>query len=154
MSNLVLVDTSCLIALTNIGELSLLAKTFDQPIVTTALVASEFGLDLPPFVRIMEMEDLSTFKALRKMLDDGEASLIALARTIPNALLVLDDAKARQTALSYGLSIIGTLGIIVLAKEKSVITRGAPYLQRLKSAGFRISSQLEQTVLNALGETL
>jgi len=102
----------------------------------------------------MEMEDLSTFKALRKMLDDGEASLIALARTIPNALLVLDDAKARQTALSYGLSIIGTLGIIVLAKEKSVITRGAPYLQRLKSAGFRISSQLEQTVLNALGETL
>jgi len=150
----VLVDASCLIALTNIGELSLLAKTFDQPIATTALVASEFGLELPSFVRVMDMKDLSTFEALRKMLDDGEASLIALARNLPNALLVLDDAKARQVASNYGLSMIGTLGIIVLAKEKSVIARGAPYLQQLKTAGFRISPQLEQTVLNALGETL
>ena len=154
MSNLVLVDASCLIALTNIGELSLLAKTFDQPIATTALVASEFGSELPPFVRIIDLKDLSTFEALKKTLDDGEASLIALARTMPDSLLVLDDAKARQTASSYGLSMIGTLGIIVLAKEKSVIAHGAPYLQQLKTAGFRISSQLEQTVLNALGETL
>lgn len=117
VSSIVLVDASCLIALNNIGELSLLTKTFDQRIATTVQVASEFGLELPSFVRVMEMLSSSTFEQLRRSLDDGESSLIALARTLPDVLLILDDAKARQTATSYGLSVIGTVSVILLAKK-------------------------------------
>lgn len=44
-------DTSCFIVLQNIGELDLLHKVYGE-VLTTAIVAEEFGEDLPEWVKI------------------------------------------------------------------------------------------------------
>jgi len=58
MPKTIISDTSCLIILTNIGELDLLRKTYGS-IVTTIEIAIEFGEPLPEWV-IIEKFPIST----------------------------------------------------------------------------------------------
>jgi predicted nucleic acid-binding protein len=54
----------------------------------------------------------------------------------------------RQEAARLGLSIIGILGILLVAKQKSLIPKVQPVMDSLVSqAGFRVSPQLYQRVL-------
>jgi predicted nucleic acid-binding protein len=53
MRRTIISDTSCLIPLDNIGELSILNKLFGN-ITTTTEVAGEFGRQLPPWIEIKE----------------------------------------------------------------------------------------------------
>lgn len=46
-------------------------------------------------------------------LDAGEHELLALARTFPDALVLMDDEVARAEARRLGLEVRGTLGILV-----------------------------------------
>lgn len=53
MPKTIISDTSCLIVLTNIGELELLHKIYGQ-ITTTSEVAKEFDEQLPDWVEIID----------------------------------------------------------------------------------------------------
>jgi predicted nucleic acid-binding protein len=81
-------------------------------------------------------------------LDAGEANAIALALELQADDLLIDERLGRQEALRLGLSIIGILGILLVAKQKSLIPQVQPVMDALISqAGFRVSSQLYQRVL-------
>ncbi|MCA2552310.1 MAG: DUF3368 domain-containing protein, partial [Microcystis sp. M04BS1] len=87
-------------------------------------------------------------------LDAGEANAIALALELQADDLLIDERLGRQEALRLGLSIIGILGILLVAKQRSLIPQVQPVMDTLISqAGFRVSSQLYQRVL-ALAEEL
>ncbi|MFI5149883.1 MAG: DUF3368 domain-containing protein [Bacteroidia bacterium] len=61
--------------------------------------------------------------------------------------MILDDYKARKIAEKLGLSITGTLGVIVKAKKNGIIESVKPILIELKGTNFRISSELEAAIL-------
>jgi len=62
--------------------------------------------------------------------------------------LLIDERLGRQEAVRLGLSIVGILGILVVAKQKRLIPQVKPIMDDLiNQAGFRVSSQLYQRVL-------
>lgn len=85
-------------------------------------------------------------------LGDGEKEVLALGLEATNALLVLDDRNARRYAIAAGLELTGTLGILVLAKERGLIDSIRPALDRLQELQFRLSAATRQMVLNLAGE--
>ncbi|MCL2027988.1 MAG: DUF3368 domain-containing protein [Bacteroidales bacterium] len=148
-SKLIISDTSCFITLSNIGELDLLRLLYKQ-IVTTPEVAEEFGESLPEWVEIIAVSDKAKQELLEMQVDKGEASAIALALESENSFLIIDDNKARKLAHNLRLDVTGTIGVIVAAKQKGIISRVKPVLQKIKETNFRISAELElQALLQA-----
>lgn len=148
MHNIIISDTSCFIILTNIGELQLLQKLYSK-ISTTLEIATEFGEPLPEWVEILYVKSKDTQRLLEMQIDKGESSAIALALEIPDSLLILDDIKARKVATQLGLSITGTLGIIIKAKLEGIIPSVIPILNKIKQTDFRLSDEVELQVLKA-----
>lgn len=68
-------------------------------------------------------------------------------------LLILDDLKARKIAERLDLKITGTLGVLLKAKEKKIVSKTAnSLLQDLKQSGLRISQDMEKRFLVLSGE--
>ena len=153
MSETVVVsDASCLIVLERIGELPILEKLFGE-IKITEEAAAEFGETLPDWIKVVAVKDKEKTTFLELNLDNGEASSIAYCLEQTRAvLLVIDERKGRRIARELKLNIIGTLGLIVKAREKGIITSVAPILDRLENADFRISQNLKNDILDIFGE--
>ena len=145
---IVVADASCLIVLHNIQELPLLQKLFGEVFITKE-VRNEFGLDLPAWIEIKEIQNKFQQNALNLILDDGEASSIALSLETVNSLLIIDEKKGRRIAQELGLKIIGTLGVILRAKEEGLIDSIEAILENLEKVGFRISPNLKLEILGS-----
>jgi len=151
MHKAIISDTSCLILLDKIGELIILNKLFGT-IITTSEVAEEFGQPLPPWVEIKQPSDKKYQSIIEASVDKGEASAIALAIELNDCLLIIDDLKGRKFANQIGLTIIGTVGVIVDAKLAGIIPSVKPVLAKIKSTNFRITDRLEAIILKRAGE--
>lgn len=151
MPKIVVSDTSCFIALTNTGELSLLEKLYSQ-ILTTSEVKEEFGEELPSWVEILDPKDKQKQQLLEFQVDRGEASAITLALEISADTIILDDYKARVAAQKLGLEVTGTLGLMIKAKQEGVIDSIKPLLEKLQNTNFRLSDQLIEEALRLAGE--
>jgi len=151
MHKTIISDTSCLILLEKIGELEILNKLFGT-IITTAEVAEEFGQTLPSWFELRQPTDKNYQSIIEASVDKGEASAIALAIELDDCLLIIDDLKGRKFAHQLGLTIIGTIGIIVDAKIAGIIPSVKPILAKIKATNFRITEQLELLILKRANE--
>ncbi len=120
MPRVIISDTSCFIVLTSMGELDLLQKVYGK-ITTTPEIATEYGETLPEWVEIQNVSDQFTQQLLELQIDKGEASAIALALEVSDCTIILDDYKARKIAERLGITITGTIGVIVKAKLSGII---------------------------------
>lgn len=143
---IIIADASCLIVLQNIRKLLLLQKLFGEVFITPE-VKEEFGLDLPEWIKIRTVQNKAQKNALSLILDKGEASSIALCLETEDSLLIIDEKKGRRIAQELGLEIVGTLGVILRAKEKGLINLTENVLEKLKNAGFWISPNLKAKIL-------
>jgi predicted nucleic acid-binding protein len=152
MNQIVIADTSCLIVLNQIQLLHLLSKLFDNVKVTKE-ISDEFLDDLPDWVEIVEVKDKIKKNLLSVNLDKGEASAIAycIEQSAP-CLLIIDEKKGRKTAFELGISIIGTLGILLLAKKKGFIASLKESIEAMEAFSFRISPILREEILKEAGE--
>jgi len=145
---LIIADASCLIVLQNIQELPILQKLFGEVFITGE-VGKEFGLELPEWIKIRKVVNTSKKEALSLVLDEGEASSIALSLEIGDSILIIDEKKGRRIAQELGIKIIGTLGVILRAKERGLINSIENLLEKLESAEFRISENLKANILGS-----
>jgi predicted nucleic acid-binding protein len=83
-------------------------------------------------------------EALLSGLDLGEAEVIISARENGIGQVLLDDRAARAIAKGMGLSVIGTIGILLFAKELGIEIDMKQDLDLLMQHNFRISSDLYQ----------
>ncbi len=67
-------------------------------------------------------------------------------------VLLVDDRRARMIARAHSIEVIGSLGVLLLAKEHRLLAEIAPYLQNIKKAGIFISPALLQEALRLAGE--
>ena len=147
----IIIDASSLIALYKLGLIDIL-KDLYASINAPGAVLSEWGHDLPHWIRIMPLDNIDKANDFRKHLGDGESEVIALGIEKKNYVLVLDDLKARQTAQKLGLKITGLLGILVKAKKRNKISKVRPLLKILDKVDFRISNKLKNEILIMAGE--
>lgn len=95
----------------------------------------------------------SPFKPVSKIIDVGEAEAIRLAVELKADLLLMDERRGRALATTYGLNMIGLLGLLLQAKQNSLIASvKGPMDQLINIADFRVSRHLYSTVLQAAGE--
>lgn len=85
-------------------------------------------------------------------LGPGETQVLAHCLAWPGALAVLDDAAARQCARSFGIPIVGTLGIVLAAKRMGWIPAARPVVERLLREGLYLSAALIAAALQEVGE--
>lgn len=152
MNRVVVADASPLIVLQNIGELSLLEKLFGVIFITEE-VKTEYGLDLPKWIEVVEIQDRTKIMVLDLFLDRGETTAIVLCLERAADLLIIDEKKGRRIARELGLNIIGTLGVIGKAKESGLIHSVGKIVEKLEAANFRLSPSLKSTILEMDAES-
>jgi predicted nucleic acid-binding protein len=151
MPKVIISDTSCLIILTKIGEIDLLRQLY-KTVTITQDISLEYGENLPDWFEVQQVKDHYRQQLLEMQIDKGEASAIALALETSDNIVILDDWKARKVAERLGLSVTGTLGVIIKAKNTGIIPSIKPYLDKIRETNFRISEELEQIALKEANE--
>jgi predicted nucleic acid-binding protein len=150
MNDAAVTNSTCLIGLERIQRLDILRQVF-LPIFIPPAVQSEVGIHAD-WLTVQLPQNVSTIATLKTQLDDGEAEAIALALELDNVFIILDDLSARQIALQLDLKVIGTVGMLLRAKQKSAIAEIKPLLTGLGEADFRISDAIVQKALQLPGE--
>ncbi len=150
--------TSALSNLAIIEHLWLLNSIY-QTVIIPDVVAKELAAasnpTIPAIIQVgwIQTQSLTSSELANQLqqergLDTGEANAIALALELQADDLLIDERLGRQEAVRLGLSIIGILGILLVAKQRSLIPQVQPVMDTLiNQAGFRVSPQLYQRVL-------
>jgi predicted nucleic acid-binding protein len=154
-------NTSPLQYLHQIDRLNIIPALLGSIIVPPAVLVEldagiSKGLDLPQpenFKWVRIQAPISA-KAASLITDfgPGESQVLMLALEISGSIALLDDAMARRVAISRGIPIKGTLGLLLDAKRAGHLTALRPSLDRLHELGFRLSHQTRDAVLNLAGE--
>lgn len=159
----VLADSSVLINLSLIKQLSLLRKKFGEIIIPRAVWIEvveegknrEGALEVKnsTWIKVVDVKDIALVKLLSTDLDKGESEAIALAHEINAKLILLDEKDARKRAELLGLKVLGTVGILLLAKRSGYIESLKVQLDDLQQkAKFRISQSLYEKALKEVDE--
>ena len=103
-------------------------------------------------MRIQSPENTVRQKVLQGQLDTGEASAISLALEHPDCLLLIDEKKGRRIAQEMGLKIIGTVRLLVMARQQGILPSLRDALNKILAVDFRLSPRLIQEVLEKYGD--
>jgi len=102
--------------------------------------------------KVIEVKNKKAVEYLELIIDKGEAETIVLAEELNAGAVLIDDLKARKIAKLRGLNVIGTIGILLDAKEKGVITELKPLLELLLEKKIRVSEELYYRALEIADE--
>jgi predicted nucleic acid-binding protein len=155
---IVVSDTSSLTNLAAIGQFDLLRRLFEQIAIPEGVWTelNAYGKRWPGslevesavWIKRYAVKDQRLVTTLRRDLDHGEAESIALALELNSNLVLLDEKEGRHAAQRLGLSVMGVVGVLLLAHAKNEIDHVKPYLDALRqTAGFYLSESLYQAVL-------
>lgn len=87
-------------------------------------------------------------------LGHGETAVLSWAIANAGWTAILDDAEARKCARAYSVPVKGTLGLVLLARQRDLIPSAAKVVQLLLANGFRLDEELIREVLTrTVGET-
>jgi len=82
----------------------------------------------------------------------GESEAIALAEELNADLLIIDERLGTKIAKDRGLETIGLLGLLIRAKEKSIVKTLRPVLEELEINGFWMGDKLKKRILELVNE--
>src|SRR4030043_1909889 len=141
MPEAVIVDASVLIALERIDLLKILCKIYKEIILPDAVV-KEFGKINIDCLSVRKVESRLINILMKELnLGRGEAEVIALAYET-NFKALIDDLKARKIAEDLGLSISGSIGVLLKAEKLGLVKSALKKAQELKDKGFYVSDEL------------
>lgn len=138
---IVVCNTSPIIALAGARQLELLRAVYTQIVVPDAVFeeitvagAGEPGareVAEAPWIKRQTVGNTPLVTALRLELDAGEAETIALAIECNANLILLDERIGRRAAQRLGLAVVGTLGVLIAAKDQGLLAAVKPVLDAL-----------------------
>lgn len=77
---------------------------------------------------------------------------MVLAKEIHADLILLDEEKARKSAVLAGFNVMGLLGVLVVAKQSGLIPNIREPIKILQKNKFRISDRTIMKALKKAGE--
>ncbi len=151
-----------MIGLAKIERLDLLNKVFSKIFIPEEVFieVAEKGAGKPgsnevktsTWIEITPIEDKAEVDLLTVHFDRGEAELLVLAKELRADLVLIDEEKARKSAIIAGFSVMGLLGLFILAKRIGIIDRIQPMINELRRKKFRLSDGLVTEALKRAGE--
>ena len=155
------INASPLIFLARAGLLDLLRLVADEVVVPEA-VAAEILQKGPDDVTAQAIRQTAWLVIVTPPpvpaiiqswgLGDGESSVLAWAYQYPGTEVIVDDLAARRCAAALGLPVRGTLGLVLIAKQRGAITAARPVLERLRQSGMYLSDSVLNQALALVGE--
>lgn len=149
------VDTSPLILLAKIDRLSLLRAGATEIYIPTAVAdeaAQQVQSATKEWLTIQPIQNQAQLQHHLHTLDSGEAEAITLAQELSADYVLLDDLDARRTCRAIGQKNIGTLGVLLAAKQRGLIPSLHTEIEKLRLAGLWASDALVDAVLQAAQE--
>ena len=156
----VICDSSPLVALALIDKLDLLDKLFAEVLVPKHVFAE---INIPGKVeaerinqwaknKVVEAKDKYLVQAFSMILDKGESEALSLYCEKKADFLLIDEKKGRKIAMYNGMKVIGTLGVLILSKQKGFLSELRPLLNVLQGSSIRISAELYNKALEMVNE--
>ena len=160
---IVVSDTTAITYLANIEALHILKALFQVIYIPEAVydeltrhgdhISGSKEVKSLPWIKVKKVDNYERYaKKFSTPLDPGEAQAIGLALHINADLLIIDELDGRYEAKKQEIKVIGMLGIFLKAKDKRLIPRVRPYLEKLRCTNFRMSANLYNFVLEKAGE--
>ncbi|OQW89653.1 MAG: hypothetical protein BWK78_07435 [Thiotrichaceae bacterium IS1] len=154
-------DSSALIALSICDSLWLLERLFGEVKIPPAVFHEVIQHGKPQSqslrsycegkITAVKLNPVQLEKA--KGLGRGELEAIALYLELSAELLLIDDAKARKIAVLNYLEVMGSLGVLLLAKQEHLVERISPLIASLNASNIYLSQRLITQALELAGET-
>ncbi len=155
---IVISDTTAISNLIQINELELLKKLYKRILIPSAVFDELMILEnSEPRIKAILHKDwieIQTVKSsfllteIELSLDKGEAEAIALAIEIKADLLMIDEKEGRKVAEEKGVPIIGTMGVLLNAKQLGLISSVQEKMDELRQIGFWISDRFYNQVIS------
>ncbi|MGH9938093.1 MAG: DUF3368 domain-containing protein [Blastocatellia bacterium] len=156
-----MVNSSPLITLCKSNQEDILPKLFSEIVVPAAVWeevlaggASDPAAQRLPNLNWARLEDFIGSSPLIQAWDlgAGESEVLTFALSNPEYLAVIDDTAARRCAKALNISVVGTVGIFVIAKRRNLITKAMPHIETLRDAGLWLADKLIEDLKQQLGE--
>ncbi len=109
-------------------------------------------LNQEKWIQVKSVQSRGQVDLLLPTLELGEAEVITLALEQRARLVLMDELTGRQIAQSLGLTITGSIGILIKAKELGLIDELKPLINEMTNQGIYFSKTFIDNVLNLVGE--
>ena len=159
---IVVCDSTILIGLVKIGRLELLREVFSKISIPEEVFHELVvrGADKPGskdikdarWIEVMTIKDKTQVDLLMISLEKGEAEVLVLAKELGTFLILMDEEKARKSAVIAGYNVMGLLGLFILAKKLGFIDQVRPLIDELRRKKFRVSERVVSEALKRAGE--
>ncbi len=156
---ILIADSSALIALASCSSLSLLDALYKQVSIPqevydeVAVKGKQFSEELKSYLKDKIVQvDLDEFIISDDSLDLGELSAMVLYKKMKAHLLLVDDKKGRRIARLNDIKIIGSLGVLLLAKSKSLISEIKPFIIQMKKSEIHLAEEIVNYALRVAKE--
>jgi len=149
-------DSSALIALSVVDKLELLEALYENLFVPQAVYDEVTQVGRPQSDKLknflqnrVKVVDLNLTKL---GLGLGELEAITLYKELDADVLLIDDNRAKKYAVLNDVKVIGSLGILIKAKENGLIEKVKPLLEGIMKSEVYISKKLMLQVLGICDE--
>jgi len=154
---ILIADSSALIALAIVDKLELLDQLFGKVYIPRAVYSEIIKDNKQASVKLKEycqdkVIDISSIINFNVSLGKGESEAIILYKEQDADYLLCDDKKAKKFAQSFGINVIGTLGILLQAKERGYIEKITPIIEILRDSDIFIDEKTYKIVLKIANE--
>jgi len=152
-------NSTPIISLATIGQLALLPQLFGTIHIprevhrelTSKSAPGSQEIDAPYFL-VKDVQGTAYIGFLLHDLDRGEAEAIILAKEIQADALIIDERTGYKFAQAQGLHVIGTLTVLLMAKNQGLIASVKPLLDAMIQRGRWYSQFVYDNFLNKIGE--
>lgn len=158
----VIADAGPIIALSIVGHLDVLGRLFHKVLVPEAVYSEVVDegsgrtgsrelahAGWVERVKVVPVPDA----LLAEELGPGEAEAITLCVQRGADLLLIDERKGRRIAtIAYGLHVKGTAGVLVLAKQRGILTGVRPLLEAMRDGGYYVAENVVEAACHLAHE--
>jgi predicted nucleic acid-binding protein len=157
MRKTVVVNSTPIIALRSIDHLGILKELYGKIIIPNAVfkevtVKNRQTLAGCDWICVNPIVNHMAKEMFVSALHEGEVEVMLLAKEMNADIVIMDDGLARQHAKYLGLTVTGTVGVVLRAKNEKVIDEVKPVLTQLINNGFYLSGRVYQEILRLAGE--
>ncbi len=150
-------DSSALVTLAIADKLDIVEKLFGNLYVPEAVYKELTKIEKPYSSKLKSflkgrVKNVN-LKIEKLGLGAGELEAIILYKELNADILLIDDARVKKFALLNDIKVIGSLGILIKAKENGYISEIKPLLEKIKKSGIYLTDYIINQVLEICNES-
>ncbi|WP_106497245.1 DUF3368 domain-containing protein [Lentibacillus sp. Marseille-P4043] len=162
----IITNSTPIIGLSILGKIDLLCDIFDEVFVPEGVYkeivfsdsVNDYGktelnkmIDVGKIL-LRKVENRNLVRKLYGKLHEGELEVIVGAKELNIGIVAIDEKAARTLAKTFQLRPIGTVGILIIAKDRGLIKEVRPLLDKLIGYNFFISKAIYHHALELADE--